>query len=77
VDPQSHLLTPIGHADTEPVPREFELAGEGRHLYSAGQSSGQLAAYAIDPTQGTLTPLETYPVGDGPLWVLEVAVPAQ
>jgi 6-phosphogluconolactonase len=71
----SGALTFLGTEPTEATPREFEVAVEGQYLYAAGQSSGMLAAYAIDPTAGTLAPIATYPVGQGPLWVTEVKIP--
>ena len=43
---------------------------DGRFLYVAGQQSGRLAAYRVDPDDGTLLPLETYEVGNNPMWVL-------
>ena len=40
------------------------------HLTPAGQQSGRLASYSVDHESGDLTPLETYEVGNNPMWVL-------
>jgi 6-phosphogluconolactonase len=55
---------------TEPVPRAFSIDPQGKFLYAAGLESGRLAAYAINGQTGALEPLETYPVGQHPMWVL-------
>ncbi len=70
VDPASGHLTPLGQVSTEPVPRAFSIDPQGKFLYAAGLESGRLAAYAIDGQTGALEPLETYPVGQHPMWVL-------
>ena len=44
-------------------------------LFAAGQASGQLASYRIDPTSGKLQPLTVYAVGKGPAWVLAIQMP--
>ena len=67
-------LEPLGHAPTEPRPREFGLTPYGRHVYSAGQDSGMLASYVVQP-DGTLAAGEVYPVGAGPLWVVAAELP--
>ena len=36
----------------------------------AGLESGRLAAYRIDQNTGLLQPLEVYPVGTRPMWVM-------
>jgi 6-phosphogluconolactonase len=72
VNPGDGTLTSLGQAATEATPREFEIA-LGRYVYAAGQSSGMLAAYAIDT--GMLTPIGTYPVGGGPEWVTAASLP--
>lgn len=62
-------LTAKGHVATEPTPRFFDLDPSGRFLYSAGQTSGRMAAYRIEADSGALEPLAVYEVGDGPLWI--------
>jgi 6-phosphogluconolactonase len=72
VDAATGHLTPTGHAAAEPVPRAFNLDADGKFLYAGGLESGRLTAYRIDARTGTLHPLETYPVGARPMWVLPV-----
>jgi 6-phosphogluconolactonase len=70
VDPSTGRLTAIGHVSTEPVPGAFSLDPEGTFLFAAGNQSGRLASYRINGDTGELTPLETYAVGQRPMWVL-------
>jgi 6-phosphogluconolactonase len=72
VDGTTGLLTPIGQAASEPVPRAFSLDPEGKFLYAAGIESGRLAAYRIDAETGVLQPMKTYPVGARPMWVMMI-----
>ena len=70
VDGATGRLTAAGRVGTEPVPRAFGLDPDGRFLFAAGQRSGRLASYRVDHESGELTPLETYEVGNNPMWVL-------
>ncbi len=70
IDPVTGLLSPIGQAPTEPMPRAFNLDPQGRFLYAAGQESGKLASYRIDQDTGALSPLDVYEVGPSPAWVM-------
>ena len=70
VDASTARLTAIGHVATEAVPSAFSLDPEGRFLFAAGSASGRLASYRINGDTGELTPLETYSVGQRPMWVL-------
>lgn len=70
VDGATGRLTAAGRVGTEPVPRAFGLDPDGRFLFAAGQQSGRLASYQVDQESGDLTPLETYEVGNNPMWVL-------
>ena len=54
------------------MPRAFTIDPTGNFLYSAGLETGRLAAYRIEADSGRLTPLEVYPVGARPMWVLIV-----
>ncbi len=63
-------LTPAGHAATEAVPSAFSLDPAGRFVFAAGSATGQLASYRINGDTGELTPLDTYAVGERPMWVL-------
>jgi 6-phosphogluconolactonase len=66
----------IGQEPTEKTPRSFDLDPSGKYLFAAGESSGKLAAYGIDPDSGRLKRRETYKVGKTPWWVLAVDLPA-
>jgi len=37
---------------------------------AAGSETDRLASYRVNSDTGALTPLETYPVGKRPMWVL-------
>ena len=63
-------LTAVGRVATEAVPSAFSLDPEGKFVYAAGSATGRLAAYRIHGETGELTPLETYNVGQRPMWVL-------
>jgi 6-phosphogluconolactonase (cycloisomerase 2 family) len=47
----------------------------GQFLYCAGFETGRLTCYRIDQEDGTLTELESYHVGNVPMWVLIAAIP--
>ncbi|MBV7328794.1 lactonase family protein [Chloroflexi bacterium TSY] len=66
-------LTTLGRQSTEPIPRTFGLDPSGRFLYAAGQGSGRLAGYRIDPQSGLLHSIETYEIGERPMWVMILA----
>ena len=63
-------LTAAGRVSTEPVPHAFSLDPEGKFVFSAGGDSNRIASYRINADTGELTPLETYSVGQRPMWVL-------
>ena len=69
VDASSGRLTFVDRASTDPVPRAFGLDPDDRYLFATGQQTGRLTAYRVEET-GALTPLETYEVGNNPMWVL-------
>lgn len=69
VDPSSGRLTFVDRASTDPVPRAFGLDPGDQYLFATGQQTGRLTAYRVEEA-GTLTPLETYEVGNNPMWVL-------
>ena len=75
VDAASCRLTPIGRASTEAVPRAFSIDPQGDFLFAAGLETGRLAAYRINGESGELEPLETYDVGQKPMWVLITSLP--
>ena len=70
LDPSTGRLTAIGQVSTEALPNAFSLDPKGNFLFAAGSESGRLASYRINGDTGELTPLETYSVGQRPMWVL-------
>ena len=70
LDPSTGRLTAIGQMSTEAVPNAFSLDPRDNFLFAAGTASGRLASYRINGDTGELTPLETYPMGRQPSWVL-------
>lgn len=71
VHPTDGLLHPLGHAATETQPRGFAWTPDGCHLLVAGQTSHGLRVHAVRP-DGRLGASRSYPVGQGPNWVLTV-----
>ncbi len=72
IDEESGELTALGQQLTEPTPRVFNIDETGNFLFAGGQGSGKLATYRINRESGVLAPLETYEVGENPMWVLFV-----
>ena len=70
-DPDTGLLSPLGRARTEPVPRVFGIEPDGNFLFAGSDTSGRLSSYRTD-ARGALTPLEVYEVGRWVSWVLPV-----
>jgi 6-phosphogluconolactonase len=70
VDAATGQLKAIGHVPTEAVPSAFSLDPQGKFVFAAGSASGRLASYRLNDETGELTPLETYDVGQRPMWVL-------
>ena len=75
VDDATGRLTPTGRVATEAVPRAISLDPTGSFLLVAGRDSGRLAVYRVGSSAGELTPLETYPLGQIPMWVLITTLP--
>ncbi len=69
IDDTTGKLTSIGQQPTERKPRAFNIDPTGNFLFAAGRDTGRLAAYRIDPESGRLISLETYHVGEAPVWV--------
>jgi 6-phosphogluconolactonase len=67
-------LSALGQTATEKTPRSFDIDPSGKFLIAAGESSGKLAVYRIDPKTGALTPVGTYEAGKMPWWVLAVGL---
>ena len=74
-DDATGRLTVLGQQPTQPTPRTFNIDPTGRFLFAAGQGSGKLTAYRIDEQSGALSPLDTYSVGENPMWVLGLELP--
>lgn len=55
---------------TEPTPRALSLDPSGKYLYVAGLDSGTLAAYRVTEDPVGLNHIESYAVGEKPMWVL-------
>jgi 6-phosphogluconolactonase len=70
VDAATGGLNIIDQQSTEEMPRAFNVDPAGRFLYAAGLVSGKLASYRIDDQTGALEPMQTYLVGERPMWVL-------
>ena len=65
-------LTAIGQTPTEKTPRSFDIDPDGQFAFGAGEGSGKLAVFRVDPDSGKLTRLHTYDVGKSLTWVLAV-----
>lgn len=70
VSEQGAKLTVSGFHPTETQPRGFNVDTQGRYLIAAGQKSHHIEVSAISPQDGTLTPVNRYAVGQGPMWVV-------
>ena len=68
------LLTSLGQQPTEPTPRVFAIDASGRFLIAAGQGSGKMVSYRIEPTEGTLSQMQTHYVGQQPMWILPLVL---
>jgi 6-phosphogluconolactonase len=67
-------LSSLGQTPTEKNPRSFDIEPAGRYLIAAGEDSGKVAVYQVDPDSGKLTQLHTIDVGKSVTWVLAVKV---
>ena len=54
------------------MPKRAHFESGGRFVFAAWSALGRLASYRLDGRTGMLTPLATYPVGQGPMAVLAV-----
>ena len=72
VNPSNGMLAAGGLTAAQAVPRAFSLDPQGKFLFAAGLETGNLTSYEIDQDTGELTPLEVYPVGRRPTWVLTI-----
>src|SRR5262245_7148157 len=75
VDTSTGQLTATGRVASEPIPNALCLDPQDKFLFSAGQASGRMASFRVNADSGALTPLETYPLGNRPVWVSIIALP--
>lgn len=68
IDPVSGRLTPLQQTPVEPVPRSFNLSPDGRFLIAAGERSGKLRVFRIQP-DGRLELTQTLDTNASPWWV--------
>ena len=72
IDAGSGELSLIDRVPTEQHTRGIEIDPQGKYLFAAGAESGKMSAYAIDGDTGELSHLQTYEVGEAPMWVLAI-----
>ncbi|CAH2599429.1 Lactonase family protein [Rhodovastum atsumiense] len=68
-------LEALGSVAAEPVPRGFAITPDGRFLLCAGQQSGAVASYRIDPESGALSRCAAAAAGGNATWIEIVALP--
>jgi 6-phosphogluconolactonase len=71
IDQRTGRATSLGSTPTEQTPRSFSIESTGRYLYAAGQGSGRVAAFRIEP-DGTLERFQTIDAGPVAWWALAV-----
>ncbi len=75
IDIATGQLTGNGIVGSEARPNALCLGPQDKFLYSAGQESGRMASFSVNSDSGKLTPLETYPLGNAPVWVSITELP--
>jgi 6-phosphogluconolactonase len=70
IDAGDGALTLIGRVPTEPHVRGFDIDPQGRFIFAAGVDSGKVSAYIINQGSGELSHIDTYDVGENPMWIL-------
>lgn len=68
-DPYSGRLDFADIFDVEAQPRSFSIDPWGRYLVVAGEKSGTLGSYAINPETGALSLRDRQKIGEAPNWV--------
>ena len=72
-NPTSGAMTTLNQTPTEPMPHACNISPGGGYLYTAVLNSGKLASYqTLD--NSTLETMGRYAVGEGPMWVLPIAL---
>lgn len=72
IDQSTGVLTSIGPNDSAPTgtnPTWSTIDPLGRTLYTTNITSNDVSAFSLDPNTGALTPIGTYPAGQGPYFV--------
>ena len=69
IDTSTGQLTATERVASEARPNALCLGPQDKLLFSAGQDSGRMASFSVNSDSGELTPLETYPLGNAPVWV--------
>ncbi|MHC4995938.1 MAG: lactonase family protein [Planctomycetota bacterium] len=69
VDIETGRLTSVGHIPVDAVPRSFNVDPTSNFLYVAGQRTGKLKAFRLNPKDASATHLGTYNVPNDPSWV--------
>ena len=75
IDTSTGQLTATGRVASEAVPNALSLDPQDKFVFSAGQESGRMASFSVNPDSGELTPLETYPLGNAPAWISIAELP--
>jgi len=75
VDSSTGQMTATGRVASEARPNALCLGPQDKFLFSAGQDSGRMASFHVNPDSGDLTPLEIFPLGNGPTWVSITELP--
>ena len=72
IDQTTGRLSEAHRVPTEPDVRPLCLDPNGRFLTAAGSggTAGRLVTYEVNAATGTMTPLEAYDAGNGPMWIL-------
>lgn len=68
VNSETGELTSLGQQKTLGTPRAFGINPTGKYMLVGGLDNGDLATYKIEST-GTLSHLNTQPVGNLPMWI--------
>ncbi|MEM6474079.1 MAG: beta-propeller fold lactonase family protein, partial [Planctomycetota bacterium] len=74
VDPQTGMLTMLGHTPCERIPRSFTVDKLGSYVYVAGQGDDKVGAYQIEES-GALRKIRAYDVGKNPIWIATLSLP--
>ena len=72
IEPVTGGISSMGQQPSEEMPRPFSIDPSGNFLFAAGDRSGRLAAYRIDPRGGLDSLGGTYDLGGRPAWVFSL-----